>query len=185
MGAQLDAQLSVELSRLAAQRGAQSTAEVTSPTAEQLLASITAFQDLARLATELQGQAVRAAHEAGVSWTGIGAVLGTSRQAAQQRFDPHYLPRDDVPGITRTLGPVSRAEEMHHLAEAGRQGWRLIRSAHGEHVLERDDRAWDISRVSVLSPLPMPSRRSGWHAAATRFPDCFYLRPRHDTDAAE
>jgi hypothetical protein len=30
--------------------------------------------------------AVRAAHEAGMSWTVIGAVLGISRQAARQRF---------------------------------------------------------------------------------------------------
>jgi hypothetical protein len=29
---------------------------------------------------------VRAAHQAGMSWTVIGAVLGTSRQAARQRF---------------------------------------------------------------------------------------------------
>ena len=29
---------------------------------------------------------VRAAHDAGMSWTVIGAVLGISRQAARQRF---------------------------------------------------------------------------------------------------
>ena len=66
---------------------------------------------------------------------------------------------------------------MHHLAAAGSQGWRLIRALHGEHVLERDDRPWEIKRVSVLSARPMPSARDGWQAAATRFPDCFYIRP--------
>jgi hypothetical protein len=29
---------------------------------------------------------VRGAHDAGLSWTAIGAVLGVSRQAARQRF---------------------------------------------------------------------------------------------------
>lgn len=175
--AELDALLAVELSRLAAHHGAASPGEPASPTTDQLLASITAFHDLARVATDLQGQAVRAAHEAGVSWGSIGALLGTSRQAVQQRFDPRYLPADDPGAAARILGPVSRAEELHHLAEAGAQGWRLTLSRHGEHVLERDDRKWEVTRVSMLSPRPLPSRKDGWLAATTRFPDCFYIRP--------
>ncbi len=183
MSTQLDAQLSLELSRLAVQCGGTSS-DMPSPTTEQLLVSVTTFQDLARLSMDLQGQAVRAAHEAGVSWSRIGTLLGTSRQAVQQRFDPHYIPRDDLPGVTRTLGPVSRAEEMHHLTEAGSQGWRLSRSSHGEHVVERDDQDWEVMRVSVLSVRPLPSRRKGWQAATMRFPDCFFIRPRlsDDTD---
>ncbi|TYD00438.1 hypothetical protein FQ377_03050 [Arthrobacter echini] len=183
MSAELDAHLFVELSRLAAQRAPTSN-DASSPAVDQLLASITAFHDLVRLSADLQGQAVRAAHEAGVSWTSIGTLPGTSRQAVQQRFDPNYMARDESTGATRTLGPVSRAKEMRHLAEAGAQGWRLVKSLHGEHVLERDPQKWEVRRVSVLAARPMPSRRSGWHAAATRFPDCFYIRPRQDPDAA-
>lgn len=177
MSTQPDAQLSVELSRLAAQRGGHCPEGEPSPTSEQLLASVAAFHDLARVSTDLQGQAVRAAHEAGVSWAKIGTRLGTSRQAVQQRFDPRYIPDEESDGATRILGPVTRAEELAHLCEAGAQGWRLIRSLHGEHVLERDDQAWQVTRASMLSPRPMPSPRDGWQAAATRFPDCFYIRP--------
>ena len=80
-------------------------------------------------------------------------------------------------GADHALAYEGFAEEVRHLTEACAQGWRLIRSLHGEHVLERDDRAWEVKRVSVLSARPMPSARDGWHAAATRFPDCFYIRP--------
>lgn len=197
------ARLAVELSRLAAAHGTVLSSEAvpsseagpsdTSPSTEQLLTAVESFHDLVRISTDLQGQAVRAAHDAGISWAKIGNVLGTSRQAVQQRFDPSYL-SGGVPGAphinasnggaaepgaatTRILGPVTRGEEMHHLAEAGSQGWRLIQSLHGEHVLELDDRAWEVKRVSVLSARPMPSAGDGWHAAATRFPDCFYIRP--------
>ncbi|MCR2801620.1 hypothetical protein QNO21_03460 [Microbacterium sp. zg-Y818] len=169
-----DADLAVELSRLAARHGAVSGQPATT---DELLTAVTAFHDIARVAADLQGQAVRAAHDAGVSWAKIGALLGTSRQAVQQRFDPHYVRRDDPEGSSRILGPVTRAEEMHHLAEAGAQGWRLVLARHGEHVLERDDTAWEITRVSVFSARPMPSPAEGWQAAATRFPDCFYIRP--------
>jgi len=46
---------------------------------------ISARQDLAAAQQELH-DAVRAAREAGDSWTVIGAALDTTRQAAQQRF---------------------------------------------------------------------------------------------------
>jgi hypothetical protein len=46
---------------------------------------IAARQDLAAAEQELR-DAVRAARDAGDSWTVIGAALDTTRQAAQQRF---------------------------------------------------------------------------------------------------
>jgi hypothetical protein len=182
----LDPELAVDLSRLAVRRGATPVEAIpveamSAPTQEQLLASVTAFHDLVRASTDLQGQAVRAAHDAGVSWSRIGALLGTTRQAVQQRFDPTYIVRigrEEHAGTTRVLGPVTRGEELDHLVEAGRQGWRLIRSFHGEHLLEHDGHTWDIMRVSVFSPRALPSSDDRWHPATTRFPDCFYIRRR-------
>ncbi len=169
-----DAQLSVELSRLAAQRGSATSDETA--TTNQLLAAVTSFQDLVRVSTALQGQAVRAAHDAGVSWAKIGELLGISRQAVQQRFDPHYVADESVTDSTRIVGPVTRAEELNHLAEAGSQGWRLVSARHGEHTVERDGQHWEVKRVSVFSARPLPAERDGWRAAAMRFPDCFYIR---------
>jgi len=166
----------VELSKLTARHG-MTTAERRDDPSEELLLAVAAFQDVARIASELQGQAVRTAHESGISWARIGAILGISRQAVQQRFDPRYLATESSGSETRVLGPVTRAEEMHHLEVAGTQGWKLVGARHGEHELEYAGGAWEITRVSVFSPRAMPAARAGWEAAATRFPDCFYVRP--------
>ncbi len=53
--------------------------------AAQFRRIIAARQDLATAEQELR-DAVKAAREAGDSWTVIGAALDTTRQAAQQRF---------------------------------------------------------------------------------------------------
>ncbi|MCW2163725.1 hypothetical protein B0I12_000851 [Microbacterium hydrothermale] len=171
---QRDTTLAVELSRLAAAgdppgRGGDS---------ERLLAAVAAFQDITRVATDLQAQAARAAHDAGVSWARIGALLGVSRQAVQQRFDPNYVGAPAGAAEGRILGPVTRAEEMAHLEAAGAQGWRLVEARHGEHRLVHTRAAWEVQRVSILTPRPLPAAGDGWEAAATRFPDCFYVRSR-------
>ena len=49
---------------------------------------LAARRDLAAAEHELR-EAVRAAREAGDSWTVIGAALDITRQAAQQRFGGH------------------------------------------------------------------------------------------------
>ena len=53
--------------------------------AAQFRRILAAREDLADAERELR-DAVRAAREAGDSWTVIGAALDTTRQAAQQRF---------------------------------------------------------------------------------------------------
>ena len=50
------------------------------------LRPIVAARDELETARQQLTDEVRAAHEAGLSWTVIGAVLGISRQAARQRF---------------------------------------------------------------------------------------------------
>jgi hypothetical protein len=51
----------------------------------ELLKLVEAAAELAR-AEDLVGRAVGAARAAGASWAEVGDALGTSRQAAQQRF---------------------------------------------------------------------------------------------------
>jgi hypothetical protein len=51
----------------------------------ELVELVGAAAELCR-AEERVGRAVRAAREAGARWAEVGAALGTSRQAAQQRF---------------------------------------------------------------------------------------------------
>ncbi|KTR87685.1 hypothetical protein NS220_17260 [Microbacterium testaceum] len=169
-----DRNLAVELSRLAA-AGAPTDRDEDP---ERLLAAVAAFQDITRVAADLQAQAARTAHDSGVSWARIGALLGVSRQAVQQRFDPNYVGTRAGAAEGRMLGPVTRAEELAHLEAAGAQGWKLVEARHGEHRLVHTGDAWDVQRVSILTPGPLPAAGDGWEAAATRFPDCFYVRSR-------
>ncbi|GAA1188282.1 hypothetical protein HNR09_000269 [Nesterenkonia xinjiangensis] len=176
MGAQ-DPQLALELSKLVGRLGETADGTTREPSeAERLLQSVSHFGDLARVSSDLQAEAVRSAHEAGLSWARIGKHLGISRQAVQQRFDPSYHEDESDADGTRTLGPVSRVEELDHLNAAGAEGWRPIRSLHGQHIMQRDRRHWEVRRVSVLTAGSMPSENDGWRAATTRFPDCFYIR---------
>jgi hypothetical protein len=170
-----DVGISVELARLAAIWRTGNADEVANLTGDSLTA-VVAFQNLARISEDLQVQAARAAHEAGVSWNRIGSTLGVSRQAAQQRFDVNYsvkLPRGPE---TRILGPVARDEEMYHLEVAGSQGWKLVDARHGEHALQHQGGAWEVKRVSIFSLRPLPTTHEGWTAVSARFPDCFYVR---------
>lgn len=176
MPAENIAELEVLLAKLAASKGANLDSASLDQSPEALLHSVAIFGDLARASGQLQSQAVASAQAAGLSWAKIGNALGVSRQAAQQRFDSRRFEPATASPTTRILGPVSRSDEIEQLMAAGQQGWKLIRSLHGEHVLEHSDCAWEVMRVSVFSPRAMPSAAQGWHAASTRFPDCFYLR---------
>lgn len=162
-----EAQLALELTKIATQLP-------PNPTADQHLQSIDQFSALVHMSSELQAQAVRAAHDAGLSWAKIGQHLGITRQAVQQRFDPSYkaIPDDEL----RILGPVSRDEELTHLNAAAKEGWYPVRSLPNQHHMRYDGHPREIHRVSLLSPAPLPSEKSGWQAATIRFPDAFYMR---------
>ncbi len=136
------------------------------------------LREIVRVAEHLQHDAVTAARQAGASWADVGQALGITRQASQQRFgarEPLDLTEQE-----RLLGPVTRSEEVQDLSSAGRQGWRLVASRHGEHVLVRDEQTWEVRRVSMLGASALGGR-DGWVLATTRFPDCFQVRPATPT----
>lgn len=176
MSKESDVALSVRLSKLAADLGPNHSGEDSGQSPEAILRSVAVFGDIARVSVQLQSQAVATAQDSGLSWAKIGKALGTSRQAAQQRFDSRRIEAIRATEATRIVGPVSRNEEVEQINEAGKQGWKLIRSLHGEHALERDDDSWEVTRVSIFSLRSLPAASDGWEAASTRFPDCFYLR---------
>ncbi|CBT74651.1 MAG: hypothetical protein L0K41_07130 [Yaniella sp.] len=171
-----DAALSVQLSKLAAAMGAALPAEESDQSPEIFLHSVATFGDIARVSALLQAQAVSAAQESGLSWAKIGNALGISRQAAQQRFDSRRADAIQESPAIRIVGPVSRDKEIEQINAAGKQNWKLIKSLHGEHVLELDNNNWQVKRVSIFSLRPLPSASEGWVPASTRFPDCFYVR---------
>lgn len=176
MSKESDTALSVQLSKLAADLRPHPSGEDSIQAPEAILRSVAVFGDIARVSTQLQSQAVATAQDSGLSWAKIGKALGTSRQAAQQRFDTRRTEAIQATETLRIVGPVSRNEEVEQINAAGKQGWKLIRSLHGEHALELDGNSWEVTRVSIFSLRTLPAASDGWEAAATRFPDCFYVR---------
>jgi len=111
------------------------------PEAEQLAAEISGGSPLERLTAasmmaaglrsrgdQLLDQFVDEARAQGVSWSDIGDVLGTTKQAAQQRFAVLADPApDQAPfGLTAAAGGVLRAAE----SEARALGHHYIRPEH-------------------------------------------------------
>jgi ClpA/ClpB-like protein len=111
------------------------------PEVEQLAAEISAGSPLERLTAaatlaarmrsrgdQLLDQFVDEARAQGVSWTEIGDVLGTTKQAAQQRFAALADPAPDrAPfGLTGAAGAVLRAADR----EARALGHHYIRPEH-------------------------------------------------------
>lgn len=85
------------------------------------LARVRAAAGALLLAERVLGDSVRRAHAAGSSWADIGAILGTSRQAAFKRFGRPRDPRTGEP-----MSPVDPSdvlettERVFALLDAGR-----------------------------------------------------------------
>lgn len=151
-----------------------SVADKTSLTTEDHITLITVS---ARAEDEVRGilrRTVLSARAAGASWTTIGAELGMSRQAAQQRFG-HPSEADHQGENERWLGPVSVFDEMSELELAGREGWHTVEAGASAHRMVRGDTRWEHRR-SVWRPLRGAERSEGWEIGCTAFPWVYFVR---------
>ncbi|KRE39197.1 hypothetical protein ASG73_02320 [Janibacter sp. Soil728] len=128
-------------------------------------------------AAALLRQAVLAARGAGHSWAALGAELGMSRQAVQQRFGARSSQADDAGAGAqeRWLGPVTAFDEMAELEIAGRQGWRTVGAGMLKHRVRRTATQWEHKRIGWTGPL----RRwedDGWEVAVRAFPWIYLVR---------
>jgi hypothetical protein len=100
--------------------------------------AVAAARDLSAVAEEALQVAVDRAREAGQSWREIGDVLGTSRQAAFQRFGHPVDPRTGQP-MSRIVPPgtVQRAVTLLENFTAGR--WDEVLGECDESILDRID----------------------------------------------
>jgi hypothetical protein len=118
-------------------------------------------------------QAVAAARAEGHSWAAIGAELGMSRQAAQQRFGG----RDDeaVGPEERWLGPVTAFDEMRELELAGRRGWHTVGAGMLRHRMVRTETQWEHRRMAWVK-LPSRYEKDGWQIGCKAFPWLYLVR---------
>ena len=81
--------------------------------AARLQAALEVGRELTDLSDALIGRFVAIARDAGLSWSDIGQVFGTSKQAVQQRYgqavaDPSAWARTVEPGRSRGAQPRGR-----------------------------------------------------------------------------
>jgi len=107
------------------------------------LAAVLAARELAAASDTALQQAVDRARSAGRSWREVGDVLGTSRQAAFQRFGRPVDPRTGL-AMTRTLPPdaADRAVAIFAWHDEGR--W-------AEIIGELDDTMRDLHSPQLLA----------------------------------
>lgn len=133
-------------------------------------------QDARNTTRDILADAVRAAREAGHSWSTIGEVLGMSRQAAQQRFGgaSDDLPESHGDPLRRQLYGLSAFNEMAQLKEAGRHGWHSVGFGAMFHTVEKSDVQWEHLRLTVGAGTP----GDDWiRIEGMWFPWVYYARP--------
>jgi len=122
---------------------------------------------------DLLHQSVGAARAAGHSWAAIGAELGMSRQAVQQRFGDRA--DDDLTEEQRWLGPVTAFDEMAELEIAGRLGWHTVRAGMLRHLMVRTSTQWEHKRVVWTGSLAR-HEKDGWVVGCRAFPWVYLVR---------
>ena len=141
------------------------------------LALIRASAEADREVRTILRQAVESARSGGVSWSAIGAELGMTRQAAQQRFGDagRADAASDDEADYRWLGPVTAFNEMAELDLAGRSGWHTVEAGTLRHRMVRTDTQWANKRVIGRGP-SRRDEKDGWIVACHFFPWVYLIR---------
>lgn len=145
------------------------------PDRDQHLRIVRRTSEAGDVVHNLLRQAVAAARSGGHSWAAIGAELGMSRQAVQQRFGDKRPPYE-ADSEQRWLGPVTAFDEMHELTLAGQCGWRLVEVGLLRHRMVRTDTQWEHKRV-VWGGAVQRHEDDGWEVAVRAFPLAYLVRP--------
>lgn len=141
---------------------------------EEHLALISASARAEDDVRRILARSVTAARASGASWALIGAELGMTRQAAQQRFgssaDPAITEVDE-----RWLGPVTAFDEMGELEAAGRAGWHSVEAGTLAHRMVRTGTQWEHRRILWRASLAS-EEADGWRVGCRAFPWIYLVR---------
>jgi hypothetical protein len=102
------------------------------------LGAVAVIRALARVVEDGMREAVQAARQAGHTWAELGDLLGTTRQAAFQRFGRPLDPRTGAPMADAILpGAPERAASL--LADVAGQRWEQARAGFNQRMTEALD----------------------------------------------
>jgi hypothetical protein len=121
---------------------------------------------------------VEASRRAGLSWADIGALIGISKQAAQQRFGAAEPAIPPASGDLVVRHGATAFNEMEMLEEEGRAGRELVATGPLRLYLRETDRRWEYDRVTALFPDAVRRKmaRDGWAWVSTWYPFHYFKR---------
>ena len=121
---------------------------------------------------------VEAARRAGLSWSEIGALIGISKQAVQQRFGASEPGMEPVDGDIIVRHGATGLNEMAMLVEEGQAGRELVGTGLLKLYLRQTDRRWSYDRVAGLLPeqVRRQMEKAGWTWVSTWYPFLYFKR---------
>ena len=102
------------------------------------LGAVSVVRSLARVVEDGMREAVQAARQAGHTWAELGDLLGTTRQAAFQRFGRPLDPRTGAP-MADTILPDAAGRAASLLADVTEQRWEQARAGFDQRMSEALD----------------------------------------------
>ncbi len=100
--------------------------------------TVTVVRSLARVVEEGLREAVQNARQAGHTWAEIGELLGTTRQAAFQRFGRPLDPRTGAP-MSDTILPGAAERAAGLLADVSEQRWEQVTGGFNQRMAKALD----------------------------------------------
>jgi hypothetical protein len=144
-------------------------------------ASLLRLVDVTSEAVELCGKLQRAAvHQArrnDIPWSEIGAVMGITRQAAQQRFAPEDNSQPLAKSARRIPGATG-FNEMQILESEGKAGYHLVDFGPLYLTVMASNEVWEHRRLLSLNMISKRAQMeaAGWIYVGSWFPFHYFKR---------
>jgi hypothetical protein len=133
--------------------------------------------DALQTCEHLQREAVQQARRAEHSWSDIGALLGITRQAAQQRFSSDFA-RDTETETTKRITWANAGNEMQILKTVGLTGYHLVDLGGLWLEVEYSSTAWEHRREvsDEIEGKQKEIEAEGWEYVGRWFPFHYFKR---------
>jgi len=127
---------------------------------------------------DLLEDAVHQARRINHSWAVIGDILGISRQAAQQRFNPNNTSENDRDKtLTRRITGAHAFNEMALLEVEGKAGNHLVGFGPLYLLVQESSKQWEHKRVTNFSWQNKEAlEKKGWTYIGSWLPFLYYKR---------
>lgn len=166
--------------RSAIEAAVTSHARIEQPTAKDpggFLHLTAVATDAVQTCEHLQKEAVQQARRADHSWADIGALLGITRQAAQQRFSSEHAASGDT-DTTKRITWANANNEMQILKTVGLNGYHLVDLGGVWMEVEHSPTAWEHRREvsDEIEGRQKDIEAEGWEYVGRWFPFHYFKR---------